>query len=87
MALLVNPADRALAQSQARETLSAAKNRGLELHVLNAGNESDFDTVFADIKRLRVDGLVIGAGSVFVRGINKSRPDCSPCRARNLSLS
>jgi ABC-type uncharacterized transport system substrate-binding protein len=87
MALLVNPADRALAQSQARETLSAAKNRGLELHVHNAGNESDFDTVFADIKRLRVDGLVIGAGSVFVRGINKSRPDCSPCRARNLSLS
>jgi ABC-type uncharacterized transport system substrate-binding protein len=71
MALLVNPADRALAQSQARETLSAAKNRGLELHVLNAGNESDFDTVFADIKRLRVDRLVIGAGSVFVRGINK----------------
>jgi putative tryptophan/tyrosine transport system substrate-binding protein len=71
MALLVNPADRALAQSQARETLSVAKNRGLELHVLNAGNESDFDTVFADIKRLRVDRLVIGAGSVFVRGINK----------------
>jgi hypothetical protein len=32
MALLVNPADRALAQSQAREVLSAARNRGLELH-------------------------------------------------------
>ncbi|MGA7735568.1 MAG: ABC transporter substrate binding protein, partial [Pseudolabrys sp.] len=32
MALLVNPADRALAQAQAREVLSAARNRGLELH-------------------------------------------------------
>ena len=68
MALLVNPDDRALAQAQAREVLSAARNRGLELHVLNARSESDFDAVFADIKRLRVGGLVIAAGSVFVRG-------------------
>ena len=72
MALLLNPDDRALAQSQAREVLSAARNRKLELHVLNArSSESDFDAVFADIKRLRVGGLVIAAGSVFVRGINK----------------
>jgi putative ABC transport system substrate-binding protein len=71
MALLVNPDDRALAQAQQREVLSAARNRKLELHVLNARSESDFDTVFADIKRLRVDGLVIGGGSVFLRGINK----------------
>jgi ABC-type uncharacterized transport system substrate-binding protein len=71
MALFVNPADRALAQAQAREVLSAARNRGLELHVLNVRSEGDFDAVFADIKRLRVGGLVIGPGSVFVRGINK----------------
>ena len=71
MALLVNPADRALAQAQAREVLSAARNRKLELHVLNARSESDFDTVFADIKRLRVDGLVIGGGSVFLHGLSK----------------
>src|SRR5215510_4936887 len=58
-------------QAQAREVLSAARNRGLELHVLNAGNESDFDAVFADIKRLRVGGLVIGAGPVFLRSLNK----------------
>ena len=71
MALLVNPGDRALAQAQAREVLSAARNRGLELHVLNVRSEGDFDAVFADIKRLRVGGLVIGAGSVLVRGLNK----------------
>jgi putative ABC transport system substrate-binding protein len=51
--------------------LSAARNRGLELHVLNAGNENEFDAVFADIKRLRVGGLVIGAGAVFTGGVNK----------------
>jgi putative tryptophan/tyrosine transport system substrate-binding protein len=71
MALLVNPADRALAQTQAREVLSAARKRGLELHVLNVGSERDFDAVFAELKRLRVGGLVIGGGSVFLRGLNK----------------
>ena len=71
MAFLVNPADRALAQSQVREMLSAARDRKLELHVLNARSESDFDAVFAEIKRLRVGGLVIGAGSIFISGRKK----------------
>ena len=71
MAFLVNPDDRALAQAQAREVLSAARNRKLELHVLNVRSERDFDAVFADVKRLRVSGLVIGPGSVFSDGINK----------------
>ena len=71
MALFVNPADRALAQAQAREVLSAARNRGIDLHVLNVRSDGDFDAAFADIKRLRVSGLVIGPGSVFVRGITK----------------
>src|SRR5215475_15936337 len=71
MAFLMNPADRALAQAQARETLSAARKRGLELHVLNVGSERDFDTVFADLKRLHVGGIVIGPGEVFLRGLNK----------------
>ena len=71
MALLNNPVDRALAQAQAREVVSAARNRGLELHVLNASSERDFDGVFAEVKRLQVGGLVIGAGSLFVRSLNK----------------
>ena len=71
MALLVNSADRNLAQAQLREVLSAARNLGLELHVLNAANEGDFDAVFADIKRLRVGGLVIGAGTVFTAGVKR----------------
>jgi ABC-type uncharacterized transport system substrate-binding protein len=71
MALLVNPADRAIAQVQAREVLSAARKRGLKLHVLNVGSERDFDAVFADLKRLHVEGIVIGAGLVFLRGVKK----------------
>jgi putative tryptophan/tyrosine transport system substrate-binding protein len=71
MALLLNPADRALAQAQAREMLSAASKRGLKLHVLNVGSERDFDGAFADLNRLRVAGLVIGAGSVFLGNLTK----------------
>ena len=71
MALLLNPADRSLAQAQAHEVLSAAKTNGLELHVLNVRSEADYDSVFADLKRLRVGGLVIGTGSLFLRGIDK----------------
>ena len=69
MAHLLNPDDRALAQAQTREVLSAARKRGLELHVLNARSAGDFDAVFADMKRLKVGGLVIGVGSVFRGGL------------------
>jgi ABC-type uncharacterized transport system substrate-binding protein len=71
MALLVNPADRALAQAQSREVQSAARALGLELRVVNASSERDFDAVFANLNRLRVGGLVIGAGSIFVRAVEQ----------------
>jgi putative tryptophan/tyrosine transport system substrate-binding protein len=71
MALLVNPADRALAQSQSREVLTAARSLAIELHVLNANSDRDFDAVFANLKRLRAGGLVIGPGSVTLRGIEQ----------------
>jgi putative tryptophan/tyrosine transport system substrate-binding protein len=52
VAFLINPADRALAQAQTREIISAARSRGLKLYVLNASSEREFDAVFADVKRL-----------------------------------
>src|SRR5215469_2707336 len=64
MALLVNPTD-PLAESQVRVSLAAAKTLGLELHVLNASIERDFDAAFAKLKELRAGGLSIGGGSVF----------------------
>jgi putative ABC transport system substrate-binding protein len=67
MALLVNPADPALAEAQSRSVLSAASKLGLELHVLNASSEDEFDAVFANLGRLRTDGLVISVDTVFGR--------------------
>ena len=56
MALLVDPADPALAERQVRVSLAAAKTFGLELHVLNASTERDFDAVFAKLTQLQRAG-------------------------------
>ena len=44
---------------------AAARTLGLELHVLNASTERDFDAVFAKLIQLRAGGLVIGADPFF----------------------
>src|SRR6266478_6538092 len=65
MALLVNPASPNLADADLREQQAAARTLGLQLHVLHASNERDFDTVFASLAQLRASGLVIGTDSLF----------------------
>ena len=65
MALLVNPADQALAEITTKDVKAAALALGLELHVLNASSESDFHGVFANLIQLRASGLVIGTGPFF----------------------
>src|SRR6516162_5683302 len=58
IAALINPAHpNADAQSAAMQ--AAARTLGLELHILHASTEGDFDTVFATLLQLRAGGLVI----------------------------
>jgi putative ABC transport system substrate-binding protein len=71
MAILVNPANPSLAESQAREEMSAAHTLGLELHVLRASTEHDFDEAFAKLVQLRAGGLVIGADPFFTSRIER----------------
>jgi putative ABC transport system substrate-binding protein len=66
MALLVNPANPTLAESNTKELQAAARTLGLELHVLNASTERDFDAVFAKLIQLRAGGLVIGGGPFLI---------------------
>jgi putative ABC transport system substrate-binding protein len=65
MALLVYPANPALAEANTKELQVAARTLGLELHVLNASTERDFDGVFAKLVELRAGGLVIGSDPFF----------------------
>jgi len=71
MALLVNPTDSVYAEMQSRAVLAAAHTLGLELHVLNASTEDDFDSVFANVVHLRAGGLVIGGGAFFYSRIKQ----------------
>jgi ABC-type uncharacterized transport system substrate-binding protein len=63
--LLVNPSDPAAAEPQEREVLRVARTLGLEIHVLNAGAESEFDGVFAKLDELRASALMISADAFF----------------------
>ena len=65
LALLVNQANPTVAEIQAREARSAAQTLGVDLHVLNASTERDFDPVFASLIQLRAGGLVIAAEPLF----------------------
>jgi ABC-type uncharacterized transport system substrate-binding protein len=65
MAMLVNPADTALAETETRETLAAARTLGLELHVLHASSEQEFDAAFENVVQLRAGGLVIATSALF----------------------
>jgi putative tryptophan/tyrosine transport system substrate-binding protein len=65
MALLVNPANPTIAEANSKELQAAARTLGLDLHILNARTERDFDEVFAKLIQLRAGGLVIAPEPLF----------------------
>ena len=66
MALLINPTNFALAELTTREAQAAARTLGLELHILRASTERDFEPVFATMAQLRASALVIGIDLFFM---------------------
>jgi putative ABC transport system substrate-binding protein len=65
IALLVNPTNPTNAETLSRDLQAAARTLGLQLHVLHASTERDFDAVFASLPRLRARALVIGSDPFF----------------------
>jgi putative ABC transport system substrate-binding protein len=64
IAVLVNPTNRN-AETLSRDLRAAARTIGLQIHILHATTERDFDTVFATLVQLPAGGLVIGADAFF----------------------
>jgi putative tryptophan/tyrosine transport system substrate-binding protein len=65
IAALVNPTDRTRATAISGNLQAAARTLGLQLQVLYASTDSDFDTVFANLVQQQVGALVIGGDPFF----------------------
>jgi putative tryptophan/tyrosine transport system substrate-binding protein len=64
IAVLINPAG-PNAEPQTRDLQAAARTLGLQIDVLHAGSERDFEPAFAALRELRAGGLVIGNDPFF----------------------
>jgi putative ABC transport system substrate-binding protein len=64
LALLINPTN-PNAEIESRGLQTAARALGLQLQILHASSEHEFDSVFATMIQLRAGGLTIGADPFF----------------------
>jgi putative ABC transport system substrate-binding protein len=64
--LLVNPTNPRLAEAQSRDAEEAARSHGLQIHVLHASSERDFEPDFAALAPLGAGALVIGNDALFI---------------------
>jgi putative ABC transport system substrate-binding protein len=71
LALLVNPANPTVAETESHEAQLAAHSLGVDLQILNARTERDFDAVFANLIRLGAGGLVIAPDPLFATSGSK----------------
>src|SRR5215468_7623958 len=66
VALLVNPTSPEITEAVSKELQSTVRNLGLQLHILQASTERDFDEVFTTLTQLRVGALVIAPDAFFI---------------------
>jgi putative tryptophan/tyrosine transport system substrate-binding protein len=56
LGLLLNPANKIVTETQSKDLQAGARGLGLQLRVLNASTERDFEDVFASLKQMQVGG-------------------------------
>jgi putative ABC transport system substrate-binding protein len=66
MGLLLNPANKMVTEIQSKDLQAGARAMGLQLRVLYASAERDFDVAFATLLQMQAGGLVIGTDGFFV---------------------
>jgi putative ABC transport system substrate-binding protein len=70
-ALLVNPTNPKNAEATTKDLQKAARLLKTNLHVMNASQESDFETVISALVQMRVSGLVIANETFFANRSEK----------------
>jgi putative tryptophan/tyrosine transport system substrate-binding protein len=71
IALLVDPTYPVNVETERKEMQTAAQNLRLELHVLSANSESEFEAVFANLRSLKIGALVLSAAQLFTSNSQK----------------
>jgi putative ABC transport system substrate-binding protein len=67
IALLVNPANPTVAETNTKDVQEAARALGLKIHVLNASTEGELDAAFAMLPQIRAGALFVGTSTFFSR--------------------
>ena len=65
IALLVNPSNPMQTDAETRELQAAARALGLELHVLNASSDGEFEAVFTTLLERGAKALVVQSDGLF----------------------
>lgn len=89
IAALINPTNPESAESMSQDAQAAADRLGLQMRIVHAASESDFDGVFTVLHRADVDALLITPDSFFnswntelaTLALRNSVPSVSPFRA------
>ena len=84
IALVVNPTNPRVAAVQTRDAQEAVRALGLQLRILEASTEADFDKAVASLPKTG-GGLVIGAGNSFFRAKPRNSPQSACATACRLS--
>ena len=66
IALLINPTSSLISERTTRELQSSARALGVQLHIVQASTERDFDPAFATLAQTGVSGLVIAPDALFI---------------------
>jgi putative ABC transport system substrate-binding protein len=66
IALLVNPTSPDITKTVSRDLRAGARTLGLQLHILDASTDGDFDTVFATLIQLGAGALMIAPDLFFI---------------------
>jgi putative ABC transport system substrate-binding protein len=61
IALLVNPADAAITETQVQEVQAAARAIGVQVQVFNADTNAEINAVFETVGRERLDAIFVGS--------------------------
>ena len=69
--LLINPTNPRLAETNIKSIQSAGQTFGLEMRVLHASTEGEFEAAFTELKQIKAGGLLIAADPFFTSHVKQ----------------